>query len=67
MGLRILRRKDVEDKIGLKHAKIYIMMNEGIFPRPIQLGPKSVGWVESEIDEWLMKKIKERDECTAEI
>jgi len=59
--MKILRCKDVEIKIGLKHTAIYTMMAEGIFPKPIKLGSQSVGWVESEIDSWLFEKIRERD------
>ncbi|MBI9092599.1 MAG: AlpA family transcriptional regulator [Desulfobacterium sp.] len=65
--MKILRCKEVENKVGLRHTKLYMMMNEGTFPKPIRLGPRSVGWVESEIDEWLLEKIKERDQSTAAV
>lgn len=64
MGLRILRRKDVEKKVKLCQATIYTKMNNGSFPKSIKLGPKTVGWIESEIDDWILEKMKERDERT---
>jgi prophage regulatory protein len=59
--LRILRRPEVETKTGYPTSTIYEMMSRGVFPRPIQLGPKSVGWVEAEVDEHLEARIRERD------
>ena len=60
MTKRILRLPAVEEKIGYKHAHIYNMMKRGEFPRPIQLSPNghSVGWLESEIDEWIDRRIE---------
>ena len=33
-------------------------MKEGNFPKPIALGPRSVGWLESEISEWIWERVK---------
>jgi hypothetical protein len=41
-------------------------MREGKFPRPIQLGQHSVGWVEDEINDYLHRRIAERDAVTLE-
>ncbi|MGF6965925.1 prophage regulatory protein [Paraburkholderia sp. WC7.3g] len=56
--LRILRRPETQSRVGLARSTIYAMMKAGQFPKPIQLGPRAVGWVESEIDEWLSAKMK---------
>jgi prophage regulatory protein len=58
---RIIRLPAVELKTGLKHSAIYQKMAEGTFPRPVPLGPKAVGWVEAEIDQWIDRAIAERD------
>ena len=47
--LVILRRPEVEARTGLRCSTIYDGIKAGTFPAPIQLGPKSVGWLESEI------------------
>lgn len=60
-GLRILRRPAVIEKTGLSESTIYLMLKEKKFPAPVQLGPRNVGWVESEVDDWLMDKIEARD------
>ena len=57
-ALTILRRKQVEARIGLSRSTIYERIKAGTFPSPISLGAKSVGWLESEIDAWLSSQIK---------
>jgi prophage regulatory protein len=58
---RILRLKAAEDKSGLKRSAIYQKIAEGTFPRPIPLGEKAVGWLESEIDGWIAERTAERE------
>jgi prophage regulatory protein len=58
---RVLRRKDVEKRTGLSRSTIYLFMKGGCFPRPINLGPRSVGWLENEIEAWLQSRIQARD------
>jgi prophage regulatory protein len=36
-------------------------MQAGTFPKQVTLGPKSVGWVESEVDSWIEARIAARD------
>ena len=61
-NLRILRRKQVEKTTGLSRSSIYLAMKEGKFPKQISLGARAVGWIESEIEEWLSARIENRDE-----
>ena len=49
----ILRRTQVEQIIGLSRSTIYSMMSHGLFPKPIRLGQRAVGWRQSVIMEWL--------------
>ena len=57
----ILRRPEVEARTGLACSTIYDGIKAGTFPAPIQLGPKAVGWVESEINAWLAARVVARD------
>lgn len=57
--LRILRLPALEIKVGRKKTGIYSMISQGLFPAPISLGLRAVGWVESEIDQWLQERIKQ--------
>ena len=57
----VLRREDVERVTGLPRSTIYDMMSKGTFPKPIRLGARSVGWIESEIAQWLQSRLEARD------
>lgn len=54
----ILRRKQVQARTGLSRSTIYLRIAEGLFPKPISLGPRAVGWLESEIDSWLASRVQ---------
>ncbi|MBV2133377.1 AlpA family phage regulatory protein [Pseudomonas sp. MAP12] len=34
---------------------------EGSFPKPVSLGDRCVGWVDSEVHDWILARIEERD------
>jgi len=56
----ILRRKQVESRTGLSRSTIYARIAEGSFPRPVNLGGgRAVGWLESEINEWVQARIEQ--------
>ena len=57
----ILRRPEVQARTGLSCSTIYDSIKAGTFPAPIKLGPKSVGWVESEINDFLVARVAARD------
>lgn len=42
---------------GLPTATIYDKIAKGMFPRPIKLGERSVGWLETEIITWQNRHI----------
>lgn len=58
-ALAILRRKQVEFRTGLSRSTIYARIAEGSFPSPIDLGGRAVGWLTTEIDEWIQSRINE--------
>lgn len=59
--MRIMRLKEVVEKTGLAKSTIYNQISQGSFPKQIELGARSVGWVDNEIEEWLLAKIEQRD------
>lgn len=59
--MRILRLAEVREKTGLTKSTIYKYVGLGMFPRPISLGGRSVGWIDSEVHEWLLEKQVDRD------
>jgi prophage regulatory protein len=54
----ILRLQAVMARTGLSRSAIYAKMAWDEFPHAISLGPRTVGWVESEIDDWLNQQIE---------
>lgn len=59
---KILRRKQVLERTGICPSSIYNFIAAGTFPKPINLGSRSVGWLENEIDEWVLSRIEKRDQ-----
>ena len=59
MALTILRLPEVKARTGLSRSTIYLKMAEGSFPEPISLGARSVGWIESEVDAWIARRIEQ--------
>ncbi len=53
--LSILRRKEVQVRTGLARSTIYLYIKAGLFPKPVALGPRAVGWIESEVTDWPAK------------
>ena len=58
---RIIRRRDLKTVTGFGPTKVYELIGEGEFPKPIPLGGRSVGWLETEIAAWQAERIAERD------
>ena len=50
---RILRLPRVMELTGLGRSSIYAQMSAGNFPRSISLGPRAIGWLASDIEEWI--------------
>ena len=57
--VRILRLPEVQRRTGLSRSTIYVRLDQGRFPKPVSLGARAVGWIESEVDEWIRERIAE--------
>ena len=49
----ILRRPAVEARVGLGRSAIYAMLAKNLFPKPVRLTAKAVGWRERDVSAWL--------------
>ncbi|WP_421247197.1 helix-turn-helix transcriptional regulator [Aeromonas jandaei] len=58
---RLLKIREVISIVGLSKPTIYLKIKEGTFPRQVTLGPKSVAWIEGEINDWITEKMAERN------
>lgn len=48
----LLRMSDVRKMCGLSPSTVYQMMRDGRFPKPLQLGLRSVRWRMRDIEAW---------------
>ncbi|HEE9860477.1 helix-turn-helix transcriptional regulator [Citrobacter portucalensis] len=61
-NVKVLRIAAVVSKLGIARSTIYDWLNvkssrhDPAFPKPYPLGKQSVGWLESELDEWILKR-----------
>lgn len=60
--VKILRMRAVVAKLGIARSTIYDWLNpkseryDATFPKQRRLGQQSVGWLEAELDEWLLAR-----------
>ena len=52
----ILREAEVKCRTGLSRVQRWRKVRDGSFPAPVQLGPNSIGWRESDINVWLASR-----------
>lgn len=55
----ILRLPQAIKRTGLSRSSIYLAINAGTFPKPIKLGERSIGFLESEVNQWIEQRIEE--------
>lgn len=53
---RFLRLPEVKSRVGVGRSTLYRWMDEGRFPRSVQLSQKCVVWREVEIDDWIASR-----------
>ena len=46
----ILRLPAIETGTGLSRSTIYLRIEEGLFPKPVSLGGRAVGWPANEVE-----------------
>ena len=54
----ILRRPQVQQRTGLSRSTLYQYIKGGEFPASISLGPRAVGWLESDVSDWICARVK---------
>lgn len=56
--MELLKLPEVMKQTTLGKSTIYAYVRDGKFPSPIEVGDRSVGWVRSEISDWVQDRIK---------
>ncbi|MEZ8197430.1 helix-turn-helix transcriptional regulator [Vibrio splendidus] len=55
----IIRLPEVMRRTGLSRSTIYLHMSKGHFPKSVSLGERAIGWVETDVEQWLDERITE--------
>ena len=58
---RILRLPEVISVSGLSRSTLYAQIQQGLWPKPIRLGSRAVGWVASEAQALISARIAGKD------
>lgn len=56
----IIRKQELQTMLGISDPSIYRWEREGKFPKRLQLGGNSVGWLLSEVEGWIQAKAEAR-------
>lgn len=54
---RILRLPEVMHITGLSRSTIYTYLQNKLFPLPVRIGVRAIGWPESQILDWVDRRI----------
>ena len=61
--MQFLNRNQVAERTGISVSSIKRFEALGRFPRRVPLSENRVGWLLSEIDDWIAARVAERDEA----
>ncbi len=56
--ISIIRLPQVKQRTGLSRSNIYALIKAGQFKAPISLGARAVGWLESDVSEFIETRVK---------
>jgi prophage regulatory protein len=59
--MKLIKINQVMNMTSLARSTIYKEIASGLFPKPVSLSSRSVAWVESEVEDWIMQKVEARD------
>ena len=51
--MKVIRPAQIQEYAGLSKNSAFRLEKLDLFPKRRQLGPSAVGWISTEIDEWL--------------
>lgn len=61
-GERCITLKEVEHITSVRKPTIYRLIRAGRFPAQIQVSGNRVGWLASEIQDWIEARVEERNQ-----
>ena len=63
--MRLLSYDELRPLKGIRYSKVHLWRSEREqkFPKRVPLGESRHGWIESEIDDWLLERAASRNEA----
>ena len=55
--MMLYRLNKVKEMTGLSRSSLYQMMDRGLFPRSINIGPRAIAWTDASIQDWIESRI----------
>lgn len=56
--IQILRVRRVASRMDVSKSSVYKLVREGKFPRGLKIGERAVGWLETDVDNWIEARAK---------
>lgn len=53
--MKLLRERQVRDKVAIGKTLLWSMVKRGDFPQPLKLTRGTTVWVETEVDEYILR------------
>lgn len=63
----LLKREEVQRRIGYGRSKLFAEVAAGRFPRPVSIAANRKAWLQSEVDGWIAQRADERSETLNQI
>ena len=55
---RLISQKEVLKRVGLSRSTVYLQIKAGNFPPSVKISPSRIGWLESDIDQFIADKVR---------
>lgn len=63
----LLRLPAVLAAVGMSRPSVYRMIKSGTFPQQVKLGTAAVGWLRSEVEQWIAGRVAQRGTCAVPV
>lgn len=57
-GQSILRMREILRELSISRSTFYVLVKSGKFPQPINLSGRAVGWLSTDVDDFIKARIK---------
>ena len=64
--MRFIREEERHDTTGVPTSTWYLLMSRGEAPKPVNIGPRAVAWIDADIQEWMEARIQARERDRAQ-